>query len=533
MNALRDALAADLQRRGSILPLNAIVVFNNLATGSDGAGDYLESERWARRALDIWTEFERRRRVSVEPVSPAGMRQMTQQWISTWIQIGRARAGQGDIKGARDAFARARRAAEEIGDVKARSNLLFNEAELLRREGSSVEQQIELARRAWSLSVTIGAAKGMVDSVLVEGYALATIGEYDAALAAVERAEQSVCWSRSLLTRLGPDLLRAEVAARRTQPAEAAEMLERAIVQAEDDPILRARLRLVAVTMLVNHPGTQAKALAHVDRVLAEMAEGRIPEDGSNQLASKDDAKKIKAELARIAESAEPIPLTLPRGVAEGERHLRSLLLKAEHEGDATTVAGVLRNLADIRYDAARPRRMLDLAQASARAAERSGNLDDRHRALWLLAVARDLAGDLQGAMAASRELLEASPPASETLRIAASQTLAIVLAKVGRTAEAETLLREILAYRAQKGDVAEETRSILALADTLARGGNAAGARVVLQEGAAVIERSGDRSALAKRDDMLASMRQQEQGGRIPAPLLFADSDVRVSVTS
>jgi tetratricopeptide (TPR) repeat protein len=532
-NALRDALAADLQRRGSSLPLTAIVVFNNLASGAAWTGDYLKSERWALRALNMWAEFERRRRISVEPVSPAGMRQMTQQCISSWIQIGRARGGRGDIKGARQAFARARRAAEEIDDTNARAELLCNEAQLSRREGSSVEQQIDVTRRAWSLFVTTGFAKGMTECAVEEGYALATIGEYDAALAAVDRAQRTVHWSGSLLTRLAPDLLRAELAARRPQAAEAAEAFERAMARAANDPILVARIRLVAVAALVNHPSTRAKALTHVERVLAEMEEGRIPSDGSNQLASKEKARKIKTELERIAESAEPILATLPQGVADSERELRSLLLKAEHEGDAATVARVLRNLASKRYDAARPRRMLDLAQGAARAAERSGNLDDRYRALHLLAVACDLAGDFEGAMAASRELLDASPPASETLRIAASQTLAVVLAKVGRTAQAETLLRDIVAYRARQGDPAEETRSIIALADTLARSGNPAGARAVLQEGAAVIKHSGDRLALAKRDDMLVSMRQQEQGGRIPAPLLFADDNMRVSVTS
>lgn len=56
-DVLRAALAADLERRGPILPLNAIAVFNGLATGADWAGDYVASERWARRALAGWAEF--------------------------------------------------------------------------------------------------------------------------------------------------------------------------------------------------------------------------------------------------------------------------------------------------------------------------------------------------------------------------------------------------------------------------------------------------------------------------------------------
>ena len=95
IDALRAALEADLERRGQNLPLNAIAVFNGLATAADWAGDYVASERWARRALAMWAEFERRRQLSTEPVSPAGIREMTQQYIDSWTRIGGARATAG------------------------------------------------------------------------------------------------------------------------------------------------------------------------------------------------------------------------------------------------------------------------------------------------------------------------------------------------------------------------------------------------------------------------------------------------------
>lgn len=531
-NALRAALAVDLERHGQSLPLTAIVAFNGLATGADWAGDYLASERWARRALAMWAEFERRRKVSIEPVSPAGMRQITQQWTTSWTQIGRARAGRGELEAAREAYARARRAAEEIRDTEALALLVGNEAQLLRREGASVEKQIEQARRAWSLAALSGSAQVMTESALLEAYALTTIGEYDVALAAVERAQRTARWSGSLLSRLAPELSRAELAARRGRPDEAAQGFERAIAQAAEDPVLVARLRLVAVSVLVDHPSTQTRALAHVDQVLFEMAEGRIPKDGSNSLlASEDEARTIRTEVVPIAAAAQPHVPTLPKGAPDTERELRSLLLKAEYERDPATIAGVLRSLANSRYDPAGPRRMLDLAEGAASAAKHSENREDQHKALYVVSVARDLSGDFHGAIAASREVLDASPPADEALRIAAMQTLAHVLAKIGRASEANTLMRDVLAYREKQGEIAEHTRSIITFADTLARGGDPAGARAALEQGAGVIERSGDGLAVAKRDEMLASLRQQERGRRTPAPSLFADGDVRVAI--
>jgi tetratricopeptide (TPR) repeat protein len=531
-DAMRAALAADLERRGQILPLNAIAVFNGLATGADWAGDYAASERWARRALGGWAEFERRRQVSTEPVSPAGLRDMTKQFISSWTQIGRARAGVGDLSAARDAYARARQAAEEIQDMVALALLAGNEVQLLRRADSSVEKQIEHARRAWRLAALSGSAQVMTESALLEALALTTIGEYDAALAALERAERTVRWSGSLLSRLAPELSRADLASRRGHPEEAAQGFERAIALASEDPVLAERIRLVAVSTLVNHPSTRARALAAVDQVLSEMADGRIPKDGSNALlASEDEARALREEVLRIAAAAETFVPSLPNGVPDTERELRAYLLKAECANDQSAVAGVLRNLARARYDAARPRRMLDLAEGAAHAAKRSNSREDHHRALHLLGIARDLCGDFHGAIAACRELLDASPPADEVLRIAASQSLAHVLAKIGRVSEANALMRGVMAYREKQGNIAEHTRSIISLADTLARGGDATGARIVLEDGAGVIERSGDRLAVAKRDEMLASLREQERGPRMPAPLLFADSDVRVTI--
>jgi tetratricopeptide (TPR) repeat protein len=529
---LRAALAADLERRGQSLPLNAIAVFNGLATGADWAGDYVASERWARRALAGWTEFERCRQLSTEPVSPAGLRQMAQQYISSWTQIGRARAGIGDLNAAREAYGRARRAAEEIRDTTALALLAGNEVQLLRRADASVEKQIEHARRAWRLAAINGFAPIMTESALLEAYALTTIGEYDAALAALQRAERTARWSGSLFSRLTPELSRADLASRRGHPDEAAQGFERAIAQASEDPALAARLRLAAVSVLVNHPTTQAKALTAVDQVLSDMAQGRIPKDGSNALlASEDKARAIREEVVGIITAAETFVPSLPRGVLETERELRAHLLRAEHANDPSITAGVLRNLAKARYDAARPRRMLDLAEGAALAAKRSQSREDQHRALHLLGIARDLSGDFRGAIAACRELLDVRPPADEVFRIAASQSLAHVLAKLGQVAEAETLMRGVVAYRTKVGNVAEHTRSIIALADTLARGGDAAGARVALEEGAGVIERSGDRLAIGKRDEMLASLREQERGRSTPAPLLFVDGDVRVTI--
>lgn len=284
--------------------------------------------------------------------------------------------------------------------------------------------------------------------------------------------------------------------------------------------------------MLVNHPSTHAKALAAVDQVLADMAEGRIPKDGSNALlASEDKARAIQEEVLGIVAAAETFVPSLPSGVPETERELRAYLLRAEYANDASIVAGVLRNLANARYDAARPRRMLDLAEGAAHVAKRSHSREDHHKALHLLGIARDLSGDFHGAIAACRELLDASPPADEIYRIAASQSLAHVLAKIGQVFEARALMHDVVTYRAKGGEIAEHTRSIIAFADTLARGGDAAGARAVLEEGTGVIERSGDRLAIAKRDEMLASLREQERERLTPAPLLFVDSDVRVTI--
>jgi tetratricopeptide (TPR) repeat protein len=356
---------------------------------------------------------------------------MSGQHIAGLIQLGRARAGLGDTSGARDAFGHARRAVESIGDRTRLSSLLMNEVLLLKRENRDVEERITLCRRAWAIATANGSAQIMTESAVIEAHTLATIGEYDGALEALARAERAVRWSGSLLTRLSPQLLRAELAARRGHPDQAADEFERTIALAATDPVVEARIRLVAVATLAFHPPFLARALAHLDQVLAAMAEGRIPRDGTNaHLASEDDTRQMPARVRDMAAAGVPGFLAAPDGVSSDERGLRGTLLQAEYEGDARTVAQTLWRLANGRYDAARPRRMLDLAEAALQAAERAGDETARIAALLLAGIARDLSGNFQGAMDASRAVIDAQPPADEELRIRASQNLGVVLAR-------------------------------------------------------------------------------------------------------
>lgn len=332
-NLLRAALRSGLEGR-TTLPINAIVAFNLLASGADEAGDYRACEYWARRVLAMWAQFERLRQGV--PVGPTGMREMTGQYITGLVQLGRARAGLGDATGAREALERARQASQRIDDRTRLSALLMNEVLLLRREHRAVEEQITLSRRAGAIATASGSAQIMTEAGLMEAYALATIGEYDAALEALARAERPVRWSGRLLPRLTPQLLRAELAARRGDPDQAADMFERAIALAVTDPVVEARLRLVTVATLAFHAPFLARALAHLDHVLAAMAEGRIPRDGTNaHLASEADVQQLPARVKDIAAVGVPGFLGVPDGVPGAEHGLRGALLKAEYEGDA------------------------------------------------------------------------------------------------------------------------------------------------------------------------------------------------------
>ena len=109
------------------------------------------------------------------------IREMEKQWISIWIAFGQP-VGRGDISGAREAFAHARQTSEAIRDEDSLSLLMMNEAQLLDAEGASVENRLELIRRAWSLAARNGFAQVMTDAANAEAYTLAKIGEYDSAL---------------------------------------------------------------------------------------------------------------------------------------------------------------------------------------------------------------------------------------------------------------------------------------------------------------------------------------------------------------
>ena len=252
------------------------------------------------------------------------------------------------------------------------------------------------------------------------------------------------------------------------------------------------------------------------------MAEGRIPRDGNQLLSPEAEIRELPAALAEIATTGVPTFLSVPVGVVDAEREARGILLQAEYEGDSATATRMLLKLANSRYDAAKARRMLDLAEAALIAAERTGERQNRMTALFLVTIARDLSGDLKGALAAGRQVVDANPPADDDIRIRASQSVGIILARIGRTDEAEPLIRAAVTYHEKHNAIAEQTRSIIALADTLASGGDRRGATSVLEKGAGVIERTGDRAAIAKREAMLASFRLRSADAALAPPTLF-----------
>lgn len=66
------------------------------------------------------------------------------------------------------------------------------------------------------------------------------------------------------------------------------------------------------------------------------------------------------------------------------------------------------------------------------------------------------------------------------------------------------------------------------ALAETLACGSDSEGAKAVLDQGATVINRTGDQLAIAKRDAMLASLCPHRLSR---GPLLFAGGDLGITM--
>ena len=532
--ALRSAVEAELDRPGVTLPRNAIVGFYSLARDAEEAGNFEACEYWAGRALAIWEKYEKRRQQMTEPGSHALIREMEKQWISIWIAFGRARFGRGDISGAREAFAHARQTSKWIRDEDSLSLLMMNEAQLLDAEGGSVENRLELIRRAWSLAARNGFAQVMTDAANAEANSLAKIGEYDSALEAVERAERAVQWSGRLILRLAPQMCRANLTARRGRPDVAAEVFSQAIGQAASDPVVEAHMRLLASVELAGHAAVHAQALDHVDRVLAAMAEGLIPHDGTRlRLPSHAKIKELRTWVTDTAPSHRPACLVLQDGVSPNEHDLRTELLRAEFARDAATVPDILLRLASGRYSVAiaKPRRMVDLAEAALQAAKRADHRLARLRALHLVTIARDLSGDFQGALEAGRELLEADPPADEKLRIAVSLSLGFVLTKVGRAEEGARLLRKVVDYHRDAGNIDEHARALITLANTLVVAGDRAGAQEILDQGAKVVEATGDPLAIAKHNEMLASLRINRSDPRPAPPPLFVDGEANLTL--
>jgi tetratricopeptide (TPR) repeat protein len=199
------------------------------------------------------------------------------------------------------------------------------------------------------------------------------------------------------------------------------------------------------------------------------------------------------------------------------------MLIRAEYEGDAWRAAAALFKLANRRYDVAKPRRQLDLAEAAMAAAERAGDRDIKFRSLLLMISACDLSGSFQVALDAGRQVLEAEPPVDEELRVRAECSLGMVLTHMGRSGEAVPLLRSAQQTFARIGPKESYVSSTVALATTLAADGDRASALDVLDKAKDVIDSTGDPLAIARRDAMVASLKAADD--RSGPPPLFSDT--------
>jgi len=528
-DALRAAIADELDRaqaRGSV-PLTALLAYNTLALAANDAGDYIAGERWSRRALGLWAAAQDKARTLTEPISPAGMRQLNRQFIVMCLAMSRALGGQAKFDEAREALEKGKRAALEVGDANLISSAVIQETTLqapVNADVADIDARLERIRQTWSLASKSGAAVEIAQAADIEAHLLMTIGEYDAALAAVVRAERGGRWSGFGLTQLLTSVLPADIAARRGRDDEAMELFERAIAAATSDPVLCARLIIGFVSTASARPALRLRLREQLDRVITFMDSGRLVADGTNPLfPSRNKLIAWQSELQDATASFQPEYVDLRHGVAARELELRRHLLAAEFQGDSHAAARILVTLANGRYDPAKPRRMADLAGAARIVAERAGDDESRVKALYLSGVASDLSGDLDGAITSMRLLLDANPPAEEALQMSASSTLGIALGRMRRSADAEPLLRASAAYHAKTHNIPDQVRSIVALADVLASSAPER-ARALLEETRDLVDATGDPIAIGKRDAMLASIRRalgRPRGAGWPA--LFA----------
>lgn len=434
--AVRDALAAEVERWGGRLPRTAGTVLRSIATGRMAVGDVAGAHRWAQMEVAFWESVRGYLNDAAPHTLAAWQRNMAAALMNRSV-VHRAR-------GALDEASASLKAAIELANAAGHPGLraiIYGEAATLAGQmDDDLDQVIDLWRRSVSAAVEDGGAGQLANALIELAHVLLRIGEYDLAWTEVDRAAQQLPLVVNADTRERIELVRAAVNARRGSASGALSRLAPLVAQHPADTQPGARARVALARFIGSREALRSQALAMLDEVLAAMQAGRLPERGLSDVPERDHLQRLRAAVS-VGGTAAIITLIQVPGQDE-EARLRGQIVLAELTQFLPILPVLYEELCHRKRTQGRWLRTLDLAQGLFHSAKRAGDGERVLAAVNFFTVARAAAGSAAMAVAEMERTLATAAPGTQ--RDAMARNLAVLRAPHGQWS-GDTLLTPLV----------------------------------------------------------------------------------------
>jgi hypothetical protein len=245
---------------------------------------------------------------------------------------------------------------------------------------------------------------------------LVELGEYDAAVACVERLEDRLGFGLHRETRVELQLIRGDVQLRQGKPHQALATWQGALTElAAGSPVLEAGVKTKIVSWLGYETELRPLVLQLCDEVLAAMARKEIPADKRIDLIKTDRYfETVRRNLTALGDRPlEPMfmrELVASRSNEEfslyPEHFVRQALIAHEFRGNTPQVLSRLDQLVALKYWRGTADGTVETAKAHLKRAREQGDLDHIFWARANMAAAHDRMGDEDGWRSVGGDLL-------------------------------------------------------------------------------------------------------------------------------
>ena len=414
---LHRALSKDIESRANRLvpsdgpAIRALAVTADLLGDGRAAGDWKQLEvHYLERRLRSWQRRSRNAKLALAESDGWNFndqREVERLLAGAWTNLGIDLFRHGRIAEGGKALKRSLDYCELSGDLISLAAMF----------GAWVDWQViagrdpdEVLLWGW-IAEAAGLAAGNVDAAnfaaLLRAEQSLLLGEYDSALAALDRVRRRKPLGPSVELAIEVARLTGVIQVRRGRPDDALATWRQSLEQLTTSEVLAARVRWTIVTSLSYDPTFREALIEEADKLLAALRNGAVIE-GTAGIPHVEELESAKLDLAkgkgRLPEFFDSSPADATSPALRQQAEIWQQLVQAEATGDQATILLCLRLLGQQLYEGQKALRAREVAMAQLAVAERAGDLMEQIAAKWVLGNVLAALGDT----AAARQILAA-----------------------------------------------------------------------------------------------------------------------------